>query len=108
LRNLAEPRRVAAQRLQGIPQGAVLVLDWRTLYAACYLAHVELGRTDLRFIEATPYGGSGGLAQSLIEELQQALRAGHAVYLDNLHENVRQYFTARREGPGELYRLRLR
>ncbi|MCL6431862.1 MAG: DUF2723 domain-containing protein [Anaerolineae bacterium] len=66
LRDLAEPRRVAAQRLQGIPQGAILVLDWRTLYAACYLAHVEQGRTDLRFIEATPYGGSGGLAQSLI------------------------------------------
>ncbi len=108
LRNLAEPRRVAVQRLQGIPQGAILVLDWRTLYAACYLAHVEQGRTDLRFIEATPYGGSGGLAQSLIEELQEALRAGHAVYLDNLHENVRQHFTARREGPGDLYRLRLR
>ena len=108
LRDLAEPRRLAARRLQGIPEGAILVLDWRTLYAACYLAYVEEGRTDLRFIEATPYGGSGGLAQSLVEELQEALRAGHAVYLDNLHENVRQYFTARREGPGDLYRLRLR
>ncbi|MDI7276880.1 MAG: DUF2723 domain-containing protein [Anaerolineae bacterium] len=108
IHNLAEPRQVAARRLEGLPQGAILVLEWRALYAACYLAHVELGRTDLRFVEAAPYGGPEGLAPTLVAELEEALRAGRAVYVDSVPPNAPEHFIVRRDAGRGLYELSLR
>ena len=46
---------------------AIGYIGWGDLYAYTYAAWVDLGRTDLRFIEPTPYSKKGGMARSMLE-----------------------------------------
>ena len=48
----------------------VVFMDWYWLYTYYYIAHVELGRTDLRFIEPTPRADKWGLPDSVIDFIQ--------------------------------------
>jgi len=46
---------------------SVIFMDWNWLYTYYYVAHIEQGRTDLRFIETSPRSDVPGLPQSVIE-----------------------------------------
>ena len=105
LTDLREPRRVASGRLAQLPGGAVLILDWRALYATYYLAHVELRRTDVRIMEATPHGAEGMVADTLIRELVGALEDGRPVYADGVYANLKEHFRLRPVPGSDLLRL---
>jgi len=49
------------------PQDAIVFLDWDLLYPSYYVAHIELGRTDLTFVETYPADDQEGLAASVLE-----------------------------------------
>lgn len=105
--NLAEPRYRAHLQTAYVPDDAVLVLDWRGLYSAAYLAHVEQGRTGMTFIEATPHGGSGKLADSMLDDLEQMVRDGRPVFVERVYEPLRERFRVLPVPLGKLYRLSL-
>jgi len=58
------------------PQNGIMFLDWDLLYPCYYVAHVELGRTDLAFVETYPADDQDGLANSALAFIaaQQAER----------------------------------
>jgi len=105
--NLDAPRHSAAWQLQYLPERAVLICDWRGLYAMYYLAHVERERTDIRIFEAAPYGSGGQVADSLIEELRVALLDGRPVFADRVYANLRRHFRVQPAMGGAWYRLSL-
>jgi len=53
--------------VEKLPKNAIVFVDWNNLYIYYYAAHIELGRTDLQFIEPTPYSQKPGLPESVIE-----------------------------------------
>ncbi len=104
--NLAQPRLQAQLQVSYVPDEAVLVLDWRGLYSAIYLTHVEQRRTGLTFIEATPHGNTGQLADSLIADLKQMVSAGRPVFVDQVYEPLRSHFRVIPAPLSGLYRLK--
>jgi hypothetical protein len=55
-----------AATVRALPANAVVYEDWWNLYPAYYAAYIEQGRTDLWFLEATPYSEKGGMAESMV------------------------------------------
>jgi len=53
--------------LAAAPENAIIFLNWDLLYPSYYVAHVELGRTDLMFVESYPADDQDGLADSVLE-----------------------------------------
>jgi hypothetical protein len=105
--NLEEPRRSATWQIQVLPDQAVLISDWRRLYAMYYLAHAERARPDILIYEAAPYGSGGQVAETLIEELQLALIDGRPVFADRIYSNLRRQFRVQPALGGAWYRLSL-
>ena len=58
---------VISKTVKALPQNAVVFANWNDLYAYYYAAYVEQGRTDLWFLEPTPYSKKGGMAQSMAD-----------------------------------------
>jgi Protein O-mannosyl-transferase TMEM260-like len=50
-----------------LPPNAIVFVEWSRLYAFYYAAHIEKGRTDLRFIEPAPRAERPGLPASVID-----------------------------------------
>jgi hypothetical protein len=102
---LLEPRAVAKLYLYSLPENAVLIMDWRALYATLFIAHVEGKNPGLRVIEATPHGGDGNLANSLVQDLTQYLAGGTPVFANMIFGDMEAHFTVKKvEGSG-LYQL---
>ena len=78
--------------LKLFPDHAVLLMEWRTLYATAYLANVEQNRPGITFREASPYPSPGELADSLLAEVNGFLSAGRPVYADANYKNLRQNY----------------
>ncbi|HEY9075287.1 MAG TPA: DUF2723 domain-containing protein [Anaerolineaceae bacterium] len=95
LKDLGLPRRTAEDILRIAPQNTLLLMDWRALYAAVYLANVEQDRRDLTFREASPYPSPGRLPDTLVAEVKAALAAGRPVFADNTYQNLRDHFNLR-------------
>lgn len=106
--DLGEPRRTAMLRLHALPAGAFLVMDWRSLYATYYLAHVEGLRGDVIIKEATPYGSNGRVADTLLDEVTAALEAGRPVLAERDYPGLQERFRVTPEAGGTLFRLTLR
>jgi hypothetical protein len=104
---LEEPRRVAAWQLKSLPDDALLISEWRALYTRYYLAHVERLRPDITILEASPHGGGGMVADTLIQELEGALQEGRPVYAERVYGNLRDHFRVLPALGGEWYRLSL-
>jgi 4-amino-4-deoxy-L-arabinose transferase-like glycosyltransferase len=93
--------------LADAPEGAIIFLDWDLLYPSYYVAHVELGRTDLMFVETYPADDQDSLAGSVLEFIATR-QAGHPVFVsDRLPElSAAGYHLAPlRIGPATLYRV---
>lgn len=90
--DLSEPRRIAEERMLCLPDDALLVLDWRTLYATYYLSYVEQGRKGLQIYEASPYPSNWALPETLLEEVKAAVQSGRLVYSDQEYSNLRPIF----------------
>lgn len=108
LYNLEEPRRMTTWKLKSLPDNALLITEWRALYTMYYLAHVEQLRPDITILEASPHGAEEGMvADTLIQELKDALREGRPVYAERVYGNLRDHFRVQPALGGEWYRLSL-
>ena len=106
--NLEEPRLLASWKIDNLPENALLISDWRALYTMYYLAHVERLRPDITILEASPHGvGEGMVANTLIQELQDALREGRPVFANHVYRNLRDHFRVQPALGGEWYGLSL-
>jgi hypothetical protein len=56
--------------LADAPENAIIFVDWDTLYPSYYVAHVELDRSDLMFVETYPADDQDGLAESVLAYIQ--------------------------------------
>jgi hypothetical protein len=101
----AEPRRIAEEVLQVIPDEAVLVWDWRSLYSIAYVAYAEGRKPGIMLYEATPHGSEGRVADTLLETVDAALAAGQRVYVDSRREDFRGRYRLAPLGGGQLYEL---
>ncbi len=109
LENLREPRMIYTMRLQLLPEDAFVVMNWRALYTMYYLAHVEKLRPNIILKEATPFGSNGQIADSLLEEMIETVRAGdRPVYVDQVYPGLRNHFRVLPGAGGNFYRLTLR
>lgn len=105
--NLKEPRFIGEKILTGVEDNAVFVMDWRAMYTTAYLAHVEMGKTDMLFKEAMPAGNDGKVASSLITQLDGYLQEGRPVYVEWKFPGLEQHFRLL-PAFGNLYKLSLR
>lgn len=80
--NLSQPRQIGEAYAQSLPQDAFLLTSWQELYAIYYVAIIEEGRDDLRIVEAMPFGHNGRIAESMAEEVRDALENGRLVFAD--------------------------
>ena len=94
--DLNEPRRTTEEILQRFPDNAVLLMGWRTLYAAVYVANVEQNLTGITFREASPYPSQSQLPDSLVDEVNGFLQAGRPVYAESNYKNLRQNYQVSR------------
>jgi hypothetical protein len=107
LYNLEEPRIVTTWKLKSLPDNALVIMEWRALYTMYYLAHAEQLRPDITILEASPHGAEEEMvADTLIQELKNALREGRPVYADRVYGNLRDHFRVQPALGGEWYRLR--
>jgi hypothetical protein len=53
--------------LPDAPENAMIVLDWDLLYPSYYVAHIELGGTDLMLVETYPADDQDSLVDSVLE-----------------------------------------
>jgi hypothetical protein len=67
--------------VQRLEPGALLFAEWRRLYPYFYVAHLEEGRSDLRFAELKPHR-AGELGESSMVEFVSAQLKERAVYLE--------------------------
>jgi hypothetical protein len=105
LHDLDEPRSTATWQLGQLPENATLIMGWRGLYSLYYLAHVEGKRPDIRIFEASPHGGGGNVADSLVQELEIALQESRPVYTDRVYGGIEEHFRVLPALGGEWYRL---
>jgi putative ABC transport system ATP-binding protein len=104
--DLTEPRQRGAAVAAALPDEALVIMEWRFLYATYYIVAVEQGRAGITMLESTPYGTDGRIQPPLLAMIEEALRNGRPVYADNRY-NLGSLFNLERERSG-LYRLSLR
>jgi 4-amino-4-deoxy-L-arabinose transferase-like glycosyltransferase len=93
--------------LADAPENAIIFLDWDMLYPNYYVAHIELGRTDLMFVETYPADDQDSLADSVLEFIATR-QTEHPVFVsERLSElSAAGYHLAPlRVGPTRLYRV---
>ncbi len=60
-----------SETVKHLDANAIVLMDWPDLYGYAYVAQVEQNRTDLLFIEAYPYSTKPGMAESLLQYLEE-------------------------------------
>jgi hypothetical protein len=67
---------VLSATIADLPENAIVFGDWEVLYPSFWVAHVEMGRTDLMFHETYPADDQDGMAASTVDYIvaQSALR----------------------------------
>jgi hypothetical protein len=90
--DLKEPRMLAEQRLERVEPDAMLLMDWKRLYSTYYVAQVEGRLPGVRILENIPGESEGTLAESLIQEIMQALQQGQPVYFDRAYPKLETTF----------------
>jgi len=103
----AEPRKVATAILESIPDGALLVMDWRALYSVAYVAYVEGLGPHISVLEAAPHGSDGRVAVSLLQTIDEALAAGRPVFVDTPRDQYRLRYQLSPVAGSTLHQLTL-
>ena len=76
-----EARRLTIRgAMNDLPENAIVLIGWDLLYNYAYVAHVELDRTGMTFMEAYPFSTKEGMAESLVAFLTNELYNGRPVY----------------------------
>lgn len=76
-----EARRLTIRgAMEDLPENAIVLIGWDLLYNYAYMANVELGRTEMTFMEAYPFSTKEGMAESLVAYLTKELYNGRPVY----------------------------
>jgi hypothetical protein len=107
INDLLEPRTLAEQRLAQVESDAVLLMDWKTLYATYFVAQVEGRQPGVRILEDIPGEGEGTLAESLMQEISQALQQGVPVYSDRAYPKLEATFRFTALAGTDLVRVEL-
>jgi len=89
---LREPRILANMMLLPLPQDALVLMDWRELYAVAYLAYVEEKKPGILLAEALPRGNDGKVSASMVEEIHLALAAGRPVFAAQRYAGLEEHF----------------
>jgi hypothetical protein len=105
VKDLAEPRQVASSWAAAVPDDAVMLLNWRALYTTYYVAAVEQGRANILIYEATPHGGDGTIAPTLITEIKNALLEGRPVYTEDPYAPLEAQFDVEKVPGVNLYQI---
>ena len=106
-----EPIDVYHQRVRDLVHdlepGAVLFTGWDLLYPDYYVAHIEMGRTDLIFVQDYPQADCFELADSAVEYAQEMASTGHSVYFTHKVGKIaaKFEFTQVQRGRDTLQRL---
>ena len=99
------PGSLAEAFLRSVPDNALLLMDWRALYATVYLANAEQNRPNISFREASPYPSKGTIPDSLLQDVREALAAGRPVFIERMLDNVRANFNTRPVAGSRLIQL---
>lgn len=108
LHDLAEPRRVAEERITHLPQGALLLMDWRDMYALYYVGLVEGKNPGLEILEATPYGTDGQVVPTALDQVEAELRQGRFVFTQWEYGGLNGRFRLTFHPDTGFYRVQLR
>ena len=95
--------------VRALDKDAIVFTDWYWLYPFYYAAYVEQGRTNLMFIETTPYVEDGGLADSVLPYVRDRL-PGHPIFFSKRQPKmmaVGYTLLPVYVGPMTLYRVQL-
>jgi len=102
--------KIAADTVKGLPPNAIVFTDWHWLYPYYYVAHIEMDRGDLRFIETFSRSDRGGLPGSVVEFVQAEF-GGRPIYFSRqVGEIERAGFALRpvMAGPTRLFQVQYR
>jgi hypothetical protein len=88
--------RTAYRTVEQMKPDSIVFLDWGSLYLYYYVAHIEQGRTDLRFIEPSPRADVPGLPNSVIEFIEANLDSRPIYFAFPFHEVEAAGFQFRR------------
>jgi hypothetical protein len=93
--------------VRDLEPGAVLFTGWTLLYPDYYVAHVEMGRTDLIFVQDYPQADCFELADSAVEYAEEMAGGGHAVYFTHVVAKIAKKFELAKvqRGRDKLFRL---
>ena len=105
--DLDEPRGMADLLLSSLPEDAIVIMDWRYLYSTYYIAHVEQRRTGITLVEALPHGNRGKIADTLVQELEAAIKEGRPAYSVGDVPGLREDFRVMPAPGNSLFRLSL-
>ena len=105
--DLLEPRTLAEQRLEQVEANAMLILEWKTLYATYFVAQVESRQPGVRILENIPGEHEGTFADSLVQEITQALARGVPVYSDRPYPKLEANFSFTPLAGSDLFRVEL-
>jgi hypothetical protein len=79
----------AAMTIEQMKPDSVFFIDWNRLYVYYYAAHIEKGRMDLRFIEASPRSDVPGLPHSVIEFIEENIDS-RPIYFSEPFREIQQ------------------
>jgi hypothetical protein len=88
-----------------LEKNATVFMDWNNVYPYYYVSYLELGRTDLAFIEAEPYSGHSGLPSSTVDYIRSCQRP---VYFLTANADARAaglHFQAVQVGPTQIFQV---
>jgi hypothetical protein len=92
--------------IDSLEDDAVVFTDWSLLYPYYYIAHVEQGRTGMRFVQTFPGIGQRQLATSAIAYIDQHVDSSHIYVSRSLPELAGKYtFEPVHRGAMRLFRV---
>ena len=73
------PREHTEALVNTLPGHTLAFVEWHMLYSLYYVAHIERGRTDLRFVCLVTQDGKRSIAVSALRLIDDTLEQGHPV-----------------------------
>jgi hypothetical protein len=92
--------------VNALEEDATVFTEWALIYPFCYVAHVEQGRTTMRFIQTYPAIGQDRLADSALELIAEE-SAVRPVYLSDPLPEVAQSFELQPVSKGGMLLFRV-